>query len=289
MASVRAVTLQSTRTCPPNAPGGYRVAGSPMPPFAGAPRSQCRRSIISDVVHFAVALDVLKARDVRHAVPRKVQVVAEEEGHIDQSQHDRNLHQWADDAGERLPGLGGVHADGHRQRQLEVVAGGGKGHGGAFPVVRAQSPRQQEGAAEHEEEVEQEGARHPEHNQRGPDDGDTLHREHDDDGEEQRNESDGADALAVLVVVRVIAHVLSQEDPGQQPHDEGDAEVDQDGDQGGDEGFAQADPSCIDVPFGESEGREEHVAEQRGVHCVEGDLQDAVHGDQHGAQVVVPS
>ncbi len=49
-----------------------------------------------------------------------------------QADQGRHLHQGTDHPGKRLTRIDAEHADGHRDGQFEVIAGGGKGNGRIF-------------------------------------------------------------------------------------------------------------------------------------------------------------
>ena len=58
----------------------------------------------------------------------------EPEGHVDQADQHRHLHQRTDDRGKRRPGLNTEDRDGHGDGQFEIIGGGSEGKGGGLLV-----------------------------------------------------------------------------------------------------------------------------------------------------------
>ncbi|TAN47316.1 MAG: Uma2 family endonuclease [Methylococcaceae bacterium] len=61
----------------------------------------------------------------------------EEKRHIHQRDHHGHFDQWPDHGGKRGAAIDAEHRHGNGYRQLEIVAGGGKGQRGGFAVIGA--------------------------------------------------------------------------------------------------------------------------------------------------------
>ena len=99
---------------------------------------------------------------------------------------------------------------------------------GTLTVVRSYPFAHVEADEEHDDEVDQQRKRHPEHIQGELDDDLPLQREHHEDREQQRDQRDRADAGHEFAVVPLLGHEAEHDQPCQDPGDERDAQVDTD-------------------------------------------------------------
>ena len=68
-----------------------------------------------------------------------------------------------DDPGQRFARSHAEDADGNRDRKLEIVASGGKGHGSGFFIVETDAPGAEERDEEHHQEIDHQRQRDAQH------------------------------------------------------------------------------------------------------------------------------
>jgi hypothetical protein len=138
----------------------------------------------------------------------------------------RDLHQGADDRGE---GLAGIEAeDGHRHGngQFEIIAGRSEGQRGGDAVIRARLGRHEEGEKKHHQEIDDQGDGDAHHIQGELHDVFALQGEHDDNGKQQSDESDGTDLGHEFFFIPLDPLAPDQKEAGEHAAEKGDAQVD---------------------------------------------------------------
>ena len=146
---------------------------------------------------------------------------------------------------------------------------------GEVHVVRTQPFPHPEGDQVHDYEVEKKRNGDAHHIQRQLDDQVPFEAEHDHYGEEQGDQSEGADLRHELPVVPLLAHDLDPNQAGQRPGNTGNPQIDE---------HALGDLADADIhhhPL-QPHQRRQHGDEEPGVDAIEEHLEDAVEGHQTG-------
>eukprot|EP01022_Parablepharisma_sp_SALTPOND_P017192 TRINITY_DN2694_c2_g1_i2.p1 TRINITY_DN2694_c2_g1~~TRINITY_DN2694_c2_g1_i2.p1 ORF type:complete len:569 (-),score=155.47 TRINITY_DN2694_c2_g1_i2:132-1838(-) len=198
------------------------------------------------------------------------------QGHVDQADKDRHLHQGADHRGKGLAAVNAEHGHGHGDGQLKVVRGGGEAQGGGLLIGGPGLEREPEAGQEHHHKVDAQGQSHPQHVQGQLHDVLALEGEHHQDGEQQGHQGDGADAGDELLLVPGAALELEAQDPAEDAGHKGDAQIDEHA--LGDLADGHIHLHALHAqPFGQ------HGDKKPGVEGEEQHLEDAVKGHQAGA------
>src|SRR5450756_1150976 len=155
-------------------------------------------------------------------------LAAHPQGHVDEPDHHRDLDQRPDHGRERDARADAEHSHAHGDGELEVVAGGGERQGRGLGVVGADLAAHVEAHEKHDDEVDEQRDGDAHHVERQLHDEVALEAEHHDDGEQQGDEGDGADARDELLLVPLTALVLEAEVCLLYTSDAADAKVDED-------------------------------------------------------------
>ena len=102
-----------------------------------------------------------------------------------------------------------------------------------------------------------------------------LEREHDDDGEKQRNQRDWPDLRHEAAVIPVLGDEAQHDDARQNSRRAGDAQVDEDA-------FRDLPDGYVDHRTGQPEQRRQHRDENPGVDAVEQNLEDRIESHEPG-------
>src|SRR5450756_674591 len=202
-------------------------------------------------------------------------LAAHPQGHVDQPDEDRDLDQRPDHGRERDARADAEHGHAHGDGQLEVVAGGGERQGRGFGVVGADLAAHVEAHEKHDDEVDEQWDGDTHHVERQLHDEVAFEAEHHEDGEQQGDERERADARDELVLVPLVALHPDAHVARDHAGDERDAEVD--GHALGDLPDAHVDDAAL-----EAEERRQLGDEDPGEEAVEEHLEDAVEGHQAG-------
>src|SRR5665647_2010786 len=194
-------------------------------------------------------------------------LAAHPQGHVDQADKDGHLHERPDDGREGDAGADAEHGHAHGDCQLEVVAGGGERQRGGLGVVGADLTAHVEAHEEHDDEVDEQRDGDAHHVEWQLHDEVALEAEHHEDGEQQGDERERADARDELVLVPLAAFRLDAHVARDHAGDEGDAEVD--GHALGDLPDAYVDDAAL-----EAEERRQLGDEDPGEEAVEEHLED---------------
>src|SRR5450756_295017 len=208
-------------------------------------------------------------------------LAAHPQGHVDQPDEDRDLDQRPDHGRKRDARADAEHGHAHGDGQLEVVAGGGERQSRGLGVVGADLAAHEEAHEEHHDEVDEQRDGDAHHVERQLHDEVALEAEHHDDGEQQGDEGDGADARDELLLVPLTALVLEAEVAREHAGEERDAKVDEDA-------LRDLPDADVDRHTVQAEERRQLGDEHPGEDAVEEHLEDGVEGHQAGGVFGVP-
>ncbi len=151
-----------------------------------------------------------------------------------------------------------------------------KGERGGLSVMGAHFAAHVEGDEEHDDEIDEQRNGDPNHVERNLHDVLALEGEHDEDGEEQGDQGDGADLRDESLVIPLLVLHIDEDEPGDHPGDERNAEIDEDA--LGDLADGDVDDHALETEHGR-----QHGDEDVGVDREEEHLEDGVEGHESGA------
>src|ERR1039458_9381191 len=202
------------------------------------------------------------------------------EGDVDQPDKCRYFNERADYTHERLARLQAKDGHGHRNRQLEVVAGSREGKGSGLRVVGAEPLAHPKAHQKHDEEINDQRDCDANHIERQAHNQIALEREHHQDREEQGGQRERTDPGDEARAIPLLAFEPNESKACNEPGDEWNAEVDCNAlrDLG--------DADLHDASF-KAEPLGKHGNEDPRVKAVKEHLKDAVDCDQAGNVVRV--
>ena len=209
---------------------------------------------------------------------------------MDQTDQHRHFDERADHRGESHPGRDSEHGDGHRDGQFEIVPRRGESQRGAARVIRPGPPPEEEAEPEHQDEVNDQRHRDAQHVERQPHDGVALESEHDDNGEQQRDQSDRRNHRHEFPVIPLAPPERNEDDPTQHTRGKRDPEVDHHAGEDLPDGHIGQRFAAETLHAGQIDAQQARQPrdENPRVKTEREDLENAVEGHESGAVFAVP-